>query len=109
MPALRQPLQASAILALHLREGPAHDLALRHEHEVETANHLDLVPPEAFSEEPLRLVPLDRTADAPSHREPEAAGIPAVLRRQHQEQRSVEAQALAEDPAKLRGAVHALV
>jgi len=109
MPALRQPLQASAILALHLREGPAHDLALRHEHEVETANHLDLVPPEAFSVDAVSFVPFDRTADAPSHREPEAPGIPAVLRGQHQEQRSVEAQALAKDPAKLRGAVHALV
>src|SRR5690242_18311551 len=108
MPALCQPLQASAILALDLREGPAHDLTLRHEHEIEPANDLDLVPPEAFSEEPLRFVSFHGTADAPAHRKSKSPGVAAVLRRQHQKQRAIEPQALAEDPAKLRGTVHAL-
>jgi hypothetical protein len=108
MPALRQPLQASAVLALHLGEGPSHDLAFWHEHEVEPTHCLDLVPPEAFSEEPLRAVPLDRPADPPSHRQPKTPEPVAVLDSHQQEESAIEPKALAEDLPELCGAPDAL-
>jgi hypothetical protein len=108
MPALRQSLQASAILALDLSEAAAHDLALRYEHEVEPAYRLDLVSPEAFSEEPLRAVPLDRPADPSSHRQPQTTEPLVVLDSQQQEQSAIEPKALTEDLSKLRGAPDAL-
>jgi hypothetical protein len=105
MSPLCQPLQTSAVLALDLREAPAHDLALRNQHEIEPTEHLVvLVSPEALSEKPLGPVPLHGSADAPAHRQPQAADITCVLRGEQNEEGAIEPESLPEHPSKLRRA-----
>lgn len=102
MPALCQSLQTSAVFALDLCEAPADDLALWDQHEIEPANDLALVSTEAFTQEPLRAVPLYGTADATSHGQAETTDVLGVLGSEQDEKRPVQPKSLTEDPSKLR-------
>jgi len=108
MSSLCESLQTRAILAFHLDEGPAHDLALRNQHEVQAANHLALVSTETFAEEPLRPIALDGATHPPAYGEAQAPEVPRVFGGEEDEERPIEPEPLSEHLAKLWSAPDSL-
>ena len=91
---LRQPLESSAELPLDIRLTATDDLTLRNEDEVQSQHLVDLVAPEAFTQEPLRTIALDRVSHLPTDGQAQSREGQPVLGSEEHEQRTVETQPL---------------
>ncbi len=106
--AVRQARQARAVLVLDIAQAVLTDLALGHEHQVQPADRVTLVPAEALAEKPLRAVPLDGTTDPPAGRKPDPRNVQPVLDRQQGKERSVQPEAFPERLPEVAGPLNPL-
>jgi len=78
-----QASEALSEFTLHFLLRTAGDLGLGHQHQVQGDAGATFVSAVALPKQPLRSIPLDRSAHASTHGQPEPAMAPIVLRRNH--------------------------
>ena len=70
-----------SVVGFKNRQAGLEQLASRDDHDVEARRNL--VPPKNLSNQSLRSIPLNRPADLPGGRDPEAADLAAVRHHEH--------------------------
>lgn len=98
----RNTEEALSVFMLHFLLAPADHVRLGHEDDVHGRREKLLVAAEALAKKPLRTVARHSASDAPTDRDAEPRPTPVVVGRDQEEQRTIEAQSLLEEAAKLR-------
>jgi hypothetical protein len=91
-----QASEALSEFTLHFLLSAAGDLGLGDEHQVHGDACATFISAVALPQQPLRSIPLDRSAHAATHGQAEPVVALIVLRRNHEEERPVDACAPAE-------------
>lgn len=103
-----QPAESLSILTFHLAPGASAHIRSRHEHEIETPFFRRSVESKGFSKEAAHSISDHRSAHPPTRRQTKPAVASRVLRRHHQEQRSIEPNASGEHPSELGAAAQSI-